>query len=405
MPNIIEVIKREFSQLNLSVRRIKKIDKFFAIFLITIWIIICYFIPVNYVFEGNLILQSLNFTHAGNNEKLFMQNIDSIKSIDIQGNLEQAIELQGNFSIINNPPLQEKLAKINTLTIELPFPESRFIVNDKNNLETRELSLIDLRIEPEININELAYNSENNKLSFCLNSTKNTSDACESPENIDNSKSAIPIGKLRLELGQKPIEIQLKQTNIPELNITSDRNKPEELILQFTPTNNETINLTLLSPNKLFITLPKLEEKNKSATWFRKDIDVKNVQFTRYENTEKVTDEIETSTILKGEIRLGKEKIELQNNQFLIIDPPKIGIKKIRSLDIKTNAPKGIQTFIIGKSNSIAVGLYPDFPVESIKPNLLSKHLSSEAITAIITFITTLTGILLPRLFPESSDN
>ena len=407
MPNIIEVIKIQFRKLNSALTRVKKIDKFFAIFLITIWIIIiiCYFIPVNYVFEGNLIVQSLNFTYAGNDEKLFMENIDSIKSIDIQGNLEQAIQLQGNFFIINNPKLQEKLTKINTLTIELPFPESRFIVTDKNNLETTELSLIDLRIEPEININKLSYNYENNNLSFCLNSIKHTSNTCQSPENIDDSKSPIPIGKLRLKLGQKPIQIQLRQTNIPELNIRSDRHNSEELNLQFTPNNNETINLTLLSPNQLFITLPKLEENNNSATWFRKDIDVKNVQFTRYEMTERVTDEIENSTILKGEIRLGKEKIELQNNQFLIINPQNSGIKKIRSLDIKTNYTTGIQTFITGESNSIAVGLYPDFPVESMKPNLLSKHLSSEAITAIITFITTLTGILLPRLFPESSDN
>ncbi|CCQ70925.1 MAG: hypothetical protein MK111_07825 [Crocosphaera sp.] len=82
-------------------------------------------------------------------------------------------------------------------------------------------------------------------------------------------------------------------------------------------------------------------------------------------------------------------------------------IRKIRSLTI-TNDPKlppGIQTFITGETNSISVGLYPDFPVESIQPNLLSKHLSSEAITAIITFITTLTAVFLPRLFPDSPDD
>ncbi|NQZ63313.1 MAG: hypothetical protein HRT59_14625, partial [Crocosphaera sp.] len=108
-----------------------------------------------------------------------------------------------------------------------------------------------------------------------------------------------------------------------------------------------------------------------------------------------------------GEIRLGKEKIELEKNQFLTTKSPETAIRKIRSLTI-TNDPKlppGIQTFITGETNSISVGLYPDFPVESIQPNLLSKHLSSEAITAIITFITTLTAVFLPRLFPDSPDD
>ncbi|WP_048314567.1 hypothetical protein, partial [Crocosphaera watsonii] len=104
---------------------------------------------------------------------------------------------------------------------------------------------------------------------------------------------------------------------------------------------------------------------------------------------------------------LGKEKIELEKNQFLTTKSPETAIIKIRSLTI-TNYPKlppGIQTFITGETNSISVGLYPDFPVESIQPNLLSKHLSSEAITAIITFITTLTAVFLPRLFPDSPDD
>ncbi|MDJ0661237.1 MAG: hypothetical protein QNJ42_17360 [Crocosphaera sp.] len=86
------------------------------------------------------------------------------------------------------------------------------------------------------------------------------------------------------------------------------------------------------------------------------------------------------------------------------MDSPQSAIKKIRSLTLHFKDPNGIETFIVGETNSIAVGLYPDFPVESIQPNLLSNNLSSEAITALITFITTLTGIFLPRLFPDSPD-
>lgn len=409
MSDIFRRLKIKFRRWYGSLKTIGTIDKFFAIFLLTVWVIILisYFIPGNYIFEGNLIVESLSFTHNGNDDKLFLQNIEAIKSIDFQGKLQQPIALSGKFSIENDPELQNKLANIDTLTIELPFTESRFIINQKNDLGKTQLSLVDLRIEPETNINQLAYNNQNNSLEFCLHSITHSSDYCKFPENMNDSQSSINIGKLRLELGQEPLEIQLGQINIPELNLKSDRNNPQELILQFTPNNNEQLNLNLLSPHQLFINLPKEKDKNNAITWFRKDIDVKNVRFSRYETTQVVTDELETSTILQGEIRLGKEKIKLEKNQFLITNSPKTAIKKIRSLTITNNPklPKGIQTFITGKTNSIAVGLYRDFPVESIQPNLLSKHLSSEAITAIITFITTLTAVFLPRLFPDSPDD
>ena len=171
MADIFETLKTKFSSWCYSWRRIKTIDRFFAIFALTIWFIIllCYFSPVDSVFEGNLIVESLNFTYNGD-EKLFLQYIEAIKSIDFQGKLKQPIALSGNFSIENEPELQEKLAKIDTLTIELPFAESRFIINHKNNLETTQISLIDLRIEPKTNINQLSYNNKNNNLEFCLHS-------------------------------------------------------------------------------------------------------------------------------------------------------------------------------------------------------------------------------------------
>ena len=68
--------------------------------------------------------------------------------------------------------------------------------------------------------------------------------------------------------------------------------------------------------------IPKEKDENNAITWFRKDIDVKNVQFSRYETTQIVTDELKISTILQGEIRLGKEKIELEKNQFLTTKSP-----------------------------------------------------------------------------------
>ncbi len=409
---MIRYLKLKWLQVRRSLRKAKTRDKFFALFLLTIWIILIsgYFISGNYVFEGNLFVKSLNFTYTGESEKLFLQNIDSLKKIDIQGKLDQPIALSGQFSIVNNPSLQQKIDNLTnqTLTIALPFPESRFIVAEKNNLKTTELSLIDLRIEPETNINQLTYNPSNQSLSLCLTAHNDFLESCQFPQTIKSSR--VPIGKLRLDLGQQPLEIQFKQINIPELNIKGDQNNPEEFIFQYIPNQNETINLTLLNPHQLLVSLPKKDDINHSNEWFRKDIDVKNVKFTQYEKTANVTDELKTSSIIKGEVRLGKQKMELQEHQFLIVNSSNSGIKKIRSIQINSpdpqlNSHKFLQTFITGESKGIAVGLYPDFPVESIEPNFLSKHLSSEAINAIIGFITAFTAILLPRLFPESPNN
>jgi hypothetical protein len=137
--------------------------------------------------------------------------------------------------------------------------------------------------------------------------------------------------------------------------------------------------------------------KDKPRDWFRGDIDVKNVHFEQFDLGGKTIDEIVNSTILKGEVRLEGNKLELQEQQFLIINDPQPGIRKIRSLQIYPEEPQGLRTFITGESRGIAVGLYPNFPVQSLKPSLLSKYLSQEAVNALLALLGAFTGIFVEK--------
>ena len=84
----------------------------------------------------------------------------------------------------------------------------------------------------------------------------------------------------------------------------------------------------------------------------------------------------------------------------------KPGIRKLRYLSINPLKPQGLQTFISGKSKGIAVGLYPQFPIQSINPSWLSKYFSSEAIAAILSFISAFTAVVLEKIvFPDNPSN
>jgi ribosomal protein S6 len=189
--------------------------------------------------------------------------------------------------------------------------------------------------------------------------------------------------------------------NIPKLGINSSTNG-QELTLKFIPESGKEKKISLNSLTQLRLQTKPLN-KDTATDWFWGNIEVKNVNFSEFVRTGKVTDEVKKSTILKGEIRLQGNKLELQEQQFLIVESPNPGIRKLRSLEINRESPAGLRTFFTGESRGISVGLYPEFPVQSLKPSWLAKHLSQEAVNGILALLGAFTGIFLPRLFPEKS--
>jgi hypothetical protein len=232
---------------------------------------------------------------------------------------------------------------------------------------------------------------------------------CLFPDNSlpGSSSSQPPVGKVILALGQTPLSLNLERVSIPELSITADGNDilPE---ISFTPELGEP-GVELLSPTQLYIRMaatPTIGEPQASNAldYIRADIEVKNVQFIGLDPSTNINDELQVSTLLDGEIRMGSQTMKLNPDQFLIIPTNQPGISRLRYIRLNPTTPKGLKILISGKSNSIATGLYPDYPVQKIEPSFLSKYFSQEAINAILAFIGAFTAVLLPRLFPDPTN-
>jgi hypothetical protein len=388
-------------------RRHNRWDKALAVCLIIFWLVIIlgyFFFPGSYIFEGYLTIKEMSFTYNGQVEKLFLQSINEIKNLDLEGVQVQPVTLKGKFSS-SQPALNKKLSQLNQITISLENTRSRLIFTPINSSDS-EISIIEMRLRPESQVNQLTYEPRSNRLSFCLQAASMSADSCVFPDNLPQTNSnaiKILVGNLKLKLGEKPLTVKLAMANIRELDIKTD----DEILLQFVPQVDELF-LPIFSPTHLFIDLPRKNQAEKSAMetqWLRGDINVSDVSFSQSDRTNNVTDEIQNSTVLEGKVRMGSQTIELQPNQFLIPLSKQPGIYKLRNIQINPLSPQGLKTVFLGESKGIAVGLYPEFPLQKIEPTWLSKYLSQEATNSILAFIAAFTGILLPRLFSESSSS
>jgi hypothetical protein len=370
-----------------------------ALLVVLLWIgiVVAYFFPWQYTFDGNLLVKTMSFTYKGSDEKLFLNNLENINTFDLQGN--QSLTLTGKFSSPNSA-LSSKLNKLNKLHIQLPNITSRFILAPvlKQN-QTSALSASNLRIYSNNRIQNLTYQANPDQLAFCIQSPS-PADACEFPENIIKTDPK-HIGHLELDLGQQKLQIKLGQFKSPELG------NMDEVSFEFLPSIAE-LQLDLFSPTQLYIDLPDLakipsSKPNTLSEIIWGDLDVSDVKFFQFKRKINITDEQKNSTILEGKIRMGRQVMELQSDQFLIIPPKEPGISKLSYIRLSTKTPKGLHTSFTGKSKSIAAGLYPQFPVQEIKPSLLSKF-PQEGISALLSFLAALTGMLLPRLLPEPAN-
>lgn len=349
---LAQSLKRVFLGLISLLRKAKVRDPILAVILVLVWIAILlsnFVFQGSYVFEGNLVVQEMSFTYTGVKDKLFLNTISDIQNLDIEGSQPEPLILTGAFSSDSNSELNEKLSQLKQLTIELPYPTSRLIFAADNSTQTSEISILNFRINPESKINQLAYNAQKSQLAFCLQSAQEPLEYCLFPYSLlNNPTSSKParVGSLELQLGKQPLRVNLAMFNLAQLGIKTDIYAPEDLTFNFVPEIDD-LRLEILSPTHLVIDLPKLTETANSATdkqlqWLWGEIDVENVGFSSFEIPENVTDELKTSTIIKGEVRMKDKKMELQENQFLVLISDKPGITKLHHIQINTQPPEGL---------------------------------------------------------------
>jgi hypothetical protein len=365
-----------------------------------IFIITAMVLPGQYPFEGNLRAASLSFTYTGQEPHLFLTALENLRKIDLQGSQPQPLTLVGQFSS-TDPTINSKLKKLNKIAIQLPHADSRIILtSNRPKNQQSELAIPELRINSNTQIDSLSYQPQPPQISFCSRSI-DTPQSCHTPESIKPSTQSI--GSLVLRTGEAKIHIILGNFKSPQIGTL------DELAFDFIPANDE-LQLELLSPTQLFLELPNTPQPNLGKTlpqldpiWG--DIDVKNVQFLEHKsNPTNVLDEQHISTILEGKVRMERQIIDLQADQFLIIPSSEPGISKIRYIRHNLKAPFGLSVSFTGNSKGIATGLYPEFPVQEVKPNLLSR-VPQEVVNAILSFLAALFAVLLPQLLPKQNDN
>ncbi len=400
------------------------------------------FLPGQQVFEGNLITREIRFTYIGNEDKRFLGTIREIQNLDLEG--QQTIVLVGNFKNDTDP----KLNQLDKITVEMTYPRSRLIISPTNP-EKIELELTELNLNPSQQLNSKQFRSPQvkqlkfepafNALSFCLQLateprqeneaptvTNEREELCNNPDlfSRDASRQPEPLGILNLKLGTQPLNISLEQVNIPELGILADVDNPNLINFQFSPQLDQP-EIVLNSPTTIFIQLPSLEDNSGVFQWLRGNLQVRDVNFTGFDGTGDLKDEVPISTILWGNVKMGDKTIELTENQFLIdrkknkslisrlIAGKDLGIINLRYLQIRpasqegsTQIPAGLQARFVGKSKEISVGIDPDFPVKKIQPTLLTSWgLSAELVTILRSFCIGLIGIFLPTVLKSSSSS
>jgi len=329
----------------------------FVIFLLLFFLCVTLLaiLPSEHFFEGNLTVEEMSFTYAGQEQKLFLDTIRRIKSLGIKG--KQTLSFTGKFQSQSMPELNQ----LETLNIELTTDDESNLLIESSQ---KEIELTELRVQPNTQVDELNYDTYSNKLAFSLSKIQDKPDKA----NI-----------LKLNLGGLPLTVTLE--GYYKLDNKSGSQEKRQLEFNVTP-NNQEFMLNLANPVTLTLETPVLTN-NEAKQWFRGKIDVKDVKFQRLDETGvNQIDSLSISTILEGKVRMAEQEREIKENQFLMAGEP--GIELIRYLNIVPK--KGLEVRISGQSKLIQLGLDRQFPVSRIQASWLDGILPRDAIIALIAF-------------------
>ena len=367
---------------NLKQYLIQRQSSFLVIVLLLVlcMITIAAIAPGNHTFEGNLIFKEMSFTYNDNQPKLFLGNIKNIKELETEG--KQILTFTGSFQSQSLPEIN----KLNSLEIQLTDRESKIIITPTNSQTESEISLKELRLQPQTRIARLNYDFYRQQLAFSL---------------LPNSQNNP--NPLEIYLGEQPIKVIIEGYKIPSLNLPKLQDDQAQLEFIVNP-NNKEFTFKIQENTNIYLTLSK-PPKYESEQWFRGKIKTKDVTFTHVDkNGGNLRDDLEISTIVEGKIRMAEQDREIKENQFLMgkdTNKP-LNIQLIRNLQIISDK-KGIEARFSGKTKQIQIGLDQDFPVSSIQGSWLDGVLPRDAIIALFSFGAATVANLLSWLFSNTN--
>lgn len=368
---------------------------------ISVLFIIAFFIPVSISFEGNIISRQVSFTNRVQRNQLLINSMRSISRLEIEGLQANPVTLWGEFRTDDD---SEDINELNEVEMTLPSPDSKLIFETGDPDNPSQLEIQSLRLPPGTQVRYLAYDPERHQLSLSLNPPEEETPKEETPEE-DTPEEDTPGIRVQLALGGNPLQVMAEYVRSPQLqSLPSDTRMVEETEIfdynqeqfSWTPFSTE---LNLLFPNEitLYIDLPDLQGSD-YQDWFWGGFEVTDVDFTYNATTANVPDELVRSTILEGQIKFLNEDLLLESEQFLVL-PSSSKIQRIPRLQLHPDSPAGLQVRLQGKTNEVAVGLDPNFPVRRLKSNFWEQRLSRELITVLLTVCSVMIGYLIPWLF------
>jgi len=352
-------------------------------------------------YEGNLIVSRLSFTFGGGKifldksrgrriskgrfDKVFLRKANPLEKIIIRGAQdftlppgEYASEINSFFNFKSKEPI----------AIDVQDADNQIIIepSGENNAQ---LAVSELKINPKVDVNNLIYDSLNNRLYMLLEGFQNSS-----------------VGFLMLDIGVQELKIKINgKYSLPTSKINGT-----ELDFKLKPRNSK-LNIPLQKSVWLELDLKKHNE-NSPKIEFGERFRVKNVRL--YTRIGDIQDASSISSIIEGQIHMAQteNKLNLQSGQFLLSNAPDINntAKSIpdESICIKNAQPniylirkieansKGISFRIIGESKKLQSGFDPCFPVDWIQVSWLSKLFDRELHPALLAFFTgSATGLLV----------
>jgi hypothetical protein len=274
------------------------------------------------------------------------------------------------------------------MKIEFKDTQSRLTIEPFEK-STTQLAVSELRLQPETNVTNLAYDSHNDRLYMLLKQAQNSSS-----------------GSLLLDLGIQELKIEVNGEYIlPKL-----RNTGTKLNFKLKSSNSK-LDIPLKESVWLEFDLFK-SNQNSAKIEFGQRFRVQNVQL--HTRTGDVKDATSVSSIIEGQIQMpqAEKKLNLSSGQFLLSEASDINnpekdilndsvclknaqpnIYMIRNIEANS---KGISFRIIGESKKLQSGFDPCFPVDWVQVSWLGKLFNQELHPALLTFLTGgATGLLV----------
>lgn len=374
---------------------------FIVAFLLLSFLIFSSSFPVNSVFEGDLTVSQLGFTSRGGKKFTVIKNNKSVSNIKINrlgvsflrkvSPLDKVIITgvqsftfpPGEYQSNSNSFFNQKV--IEPLKINFKNNQTRLSIKPSDK-STSLLAVSELNIQPNVTVENLAYDSHNKRLYMSLNHNQ-----------VDSPNT------LSLDLGIKELQIEIDgEYSLPKLGKTG-----KKLDFSVKPSNSS-LNIPLQRYVQLEFDVSE-SSKNSPKIEFGNRFRVKDVQLHIQQEDDNYT---VISSILGGQIQMPQteKKLNLHSGQFLLseaanisqpeknipddlscLENAKPNIYLIRN--IKTNS-EGINFRIIGETNRIQSGFDPCFPVDWIQVSWLGKLFNQEIHPAILTLFTgVLTGL------------